>query len=247
MSNRSIKNLIVFLLGLCVMACNKQGEAVVRPKYGNAIVTAFTVDSLVFAVYLNNAPLVDTLASPVASVLKQFSFYDPVAHLQVYDKTASNRMIIDTNIRVQIGFNNINIVQFSSEEKPFLPSPPAEPLPDAGYCKVKLVYTAPPGAPYLDSVKCVVRIDTSASGNGSAPYSADTITLSRYAFSDRYYVVKKSVAGFRVRVYHPVTNTLIQETSYESTDRYLDFNSVGLMAYTISGATTANYRLTRVF
>ena len=246
MSNRLIKILSVLILAFSAITCTKREEAIVLPKYARAVVTTFTVDSLLFSVKLDNSLLVDSLMSPVASVLKQFSFYDTVVHVQVAEKNNWNRVIIDTNLSIHIGLNYINIVQLNSDEKPFLPAPPSEPLPDAGYCKVKFVYSAPPGVPFLDSVKCEILVDKSASGNGSAPSPVDTIVLSRYEFSEQYYVVKKSNASFRIKVYNPATNTLIQQTSFESTNSYLDFNTVNLSA-TKNASSIPIYNLVRVF
>jgi len=234
------------MLILFAMACNKREEAITEPKYAHAVITTFTVDSLLFSVKLNNTPLVDSLISPVSSVLKQFSFYDTVVHLQVSEKKNFNRIVIDTNIHIHIGFNYINIVQLSSDEKPFLPAPPNEPSPDAGFCKVKFVYTAPPGAPFLDSVKCEILVDKSAAGNGSVPSPVDTIILSRYEYSDQYYAVKKSNASFRIKVYNPVTNAFIQLTSYESTNSYTEFNTVNLVAFK-NASSNVIYNFIRVF
>jgi hypothetical protein len=230
MNDRFIRMICALILILSVLACSKREETVVESKYANAIITTFTVDSLLFSVKLNNTPLVDSLASPVTSVLKQFSFYDTVVHLQVYEKNNFNRIVIDTNINIHLGLNYINIVQLNSNEKPSLPTPPVEPLPASGYCKVKFVYTAPPNAPFLDSVKCELIVDESAAGNGSLLKSVDTVVLSRYEFTDDYYLVKKSSSGFRIKVYDPVTNSLIQLTSYETTTSYSDFNAVNLVA-----------------
>jgi len=246
MSNRFTKMLSVLILILFVMACNKREESIVEPKFANAFITTFTVDSLLFSVKLNDISLVDSLVSPVKSVLKQFSFYDTVVHLQVAEKNNFNRIVIDTNIRIHIGLNYINIVQLKPDEKPYLPAPPVESLAPDGYCKVKLVYTAAPGAPFLDSVKCEIIVDASAAGNGSVPKPVDTIILSRYEFSERYYVVKKSDASFRIKVYNPVTNTLIQQTSYEPTTSYTDFNSVNIIA-SKTASSNVIYNLVRVF
>lgn len=245
MNNRSIKIGIVIALSIAVISCKRE-EAVIGPKFAKVFISSFTIDSLLFSVKLNNSPLVDSLASPVASVLKQFPFYDSVIHLQVLEKKSWNRIVIDTNIRIHLGLNYISIVQFNNEEKPVIPAVPNEPLPDAGFCKVKLVYTAPEGAPFPDSVKCVVMIDTSASGNGSATYPADTIVLSRHEFSERYYAVKKSRVSFYVSVLNPVTNAFLRETPSETTTDFTDFNTVNLKAFKIT-STNVNYDLERVF
>ena len=230
MNDRFTRTISALILILFVMACNKREQAIIESKYANAIITTFTVDSLLFSVKLNNVPLVDSLASPVTSVLKQFSFYDTVVHLQVFEKNNFNRIVIDTNINIHLGLNYINIVQMKSDEKPSLPVPPVGSLPSSGYCNVKFVYTAPPNAPFLDSVKCEIIVDASAAGNGSVPKPVDTVVLSRYQFTGEYYLVKKSSSSFRIKVYDPVTNSLIRQTDYETATSYDNYNAVNLVA-----------------
>src|SRR4051812_3028735 len=188
MNDRIPRLISALLLILFVTACSKREEAVIESKYANALITTFTVDSLLFSIKLNNTPWVDSLASPVTSVLKQFSFYDTVVHLQVYEKNNFNKVVIDTSINIHLGLNYINIVQLKSDDKPSLPVPPAGSAPADGYCYVKFVYTAPPNAPFLDSVKCEIIVDQS--NNQSVLKPVDTVVLSRYEFTDAYYLVK---------------------------------------------------------
>ncbi|MBO9205186.1 MULTISPECIES: hypothetical protein [Niastella] len=245
MNGRIIRMISAVILILFVTACNKREEAITESKYANATITTFTVDSLLFSVRINNTLLIDTLTSPAASVFRQFSFYDTVVHLQVFEKNIFNRMVIDTNLNIHLGNNNINIVQMKSDEKPSLPTPPVGSSPDSGYCNVKFVYTAPSSVSFLDSVKCEIIVDASTAGNGSVPKSVDTVVLSRYEFTDEYYLVKKSTNSFRIKVYDPVTNSLIRQTEFANVTSYANYNAVNLSASTFYGQTV--YNLIRAF
>ena len=246
MNDRFTKLMSAFLLILFATACSKREVAVVESKSAKALITTFTVDSLFFSIKLNNTPWVDSLLSPVTSAVKQFSFYDTVVHLQVYEKNNFNGIIIDTNINIHLGLNYFNIVQLKGDQKPYIPMPPAEPLPASGYCKVKFVYTAPPNAPFMDSVKCEILVDTSKTGTGLALKPVDTVVLSRYQFTDGYYIVSKRPSSFRVRVSDPANNSFIQLTSSEDADTYSDFNTINLVAVKNS-AGQPFYDLVRAF
>ncbi len=240
---------MILILGMISGACKRQEELIVQPGFGVAVINTYTTDSLLFSVSLDNATLIGDLASPVASVSIPFKFYDPVAHLQVYERYNWNRIIIDTNIKVDIKNNYISIVQLRPGQKPYFPSRPLnEPPPVAGYCKVNIVYSSPADEPRLDSVKCEIVVDTSAAGNGSKPYVVDNIILSRNEFSERYYEVKKSLASFLIRCYDPVTNAFLGRTYFEQavTTQYLDFNTVNLRA-SVDASSNLDFRVARIY
>lgn len=120
--------LIFSFLYFFLAHCSDKGEAIVEPRLATYKFTTYTVDTFRFKITLNDEVLTDSLLSPIGSQKLIVKFIDSSRKLKIFN-AKNNQLIIDSTIILKIGQSTISLVQFTSEQRPFIPTSPNEPPP----------------------------------------------------------------------------------------------------------------------
>jgi hypothetical protein len=222
---------VLIMIGLCAQlnGCSKSGQLIEEPSIGIIRFTTFTVDTLLFKVFLNDQLITDSLRSPRGAHTASIPFFDSLAKLKIVD--ANNNTILDSTIKLRIGSKTITLVQFVSGQKPAPAPTPAVAAPAPGNYKIRFQYLQPvsSGRPFYDSIKCQIRRED----NGAF---IDTVVLKKYDIT-RYYELPKSVR-VKIRLINTPASSFPTTTAFSNAITEVeDFNTVSLYYRAGSGYT----------
>ncbi len=183
----------VALTSMLPSGCSKNEQPVEEPAFSGLYIKAILADTLRLRVINDGRELTNTLFSPGNRVSVPVTFYDPRHRIQVYN-FYGNALLLDTLITYKpTAAFYLSFFQRNTGEKLQWIGPPVnEPLPEPGFLKVSVIYTA---AQLPSSVKVVV--ENAATADVNATYvPTDSFLLNKGAFS-RYFT------GRNLRSYKP--------------------------------------------